>query len=248
MEYRIEHDSMGEMKVPADRLWAAQTQRSHENFEIGVGIETMPAEIINAFGVLKKAAAIANNSLRPEKMTDEKLLEVEKFANEMIKEVGIQVGDMCRVEIIKDGYETVIRNGTQVFPTVVARQGVQMNPTQRGKGSYKRQNENVYNIGENVLFGNYPPKIPESDLKPLPPPSGFVVLDNPVVPEFVIVHDGLPDDTSAQDYWIPFKDYIKNVASSEIYKFTNFLDVAKPLSSSLKSSNLSALPCSLYTL
>ena len=73
MEYRIEHDSMGEMQVPADRLWAAQTQRSHENFEIGVGIETMPAEIIHAFGVLKKAAAITNNKLRPEKMTDEKL-------------------------------------------------------------------------------------------------------------------------------------------------------------------------------
>ena len=121
------------------------------------------------------------------------------------------------IEIIKDGYETVIINGTQVFPTLVARQGVQMNPTQRGKGSYKRQNENVYNIGENVLFGNYPPKIPESDLKPLPPPSGFVVLDNPVVPEFIIVHDGMPEDTSAQNYWIYFKDYIKNVASSEIY-------------------------------
>ena len=52
MEYRIEHDSMGEVKVPADCLWAAQTQRSHENFEIGVGIETMPKEIIHAFGVL----------------------------------------------------------------------------------------------------------------------------------------------------------------------------------------------------
>ena len=73
MEYRIEHDSMGEMKVPADRLWAAQTQRSHENFEIGVGIETMPSEIIHAFGVLKKAAAITNYSLRPEKMTEEKM-------------------------------------------------------------------------------------------------------------------------------------------------------------------------------
>ncbi len=73
MEYRIEHDSMGEVRVPADRLWAAQTERSHENFEIGVGIETMPREIIHAFGVLKKAAAIANNALRPEKMTDEKL-------------------------------------------------------------------------------------------------------------------------------------------------------------------------------
>ena len=64
MEYRIEHDSMGEVKVPADRLWAAQTQRSHENFEIGVGIETMPREIVHAFGILKKAAAIANNALR----------------------------------------------------------------------------------------------------------------------------------------------------------------------------------------
>ena len=73
MEYRIEHDSMGEVKVPADKLWAAQTQRSHENFEIGVGIETMPNEIIHAFGVLKKAAAITNNELRPEKMTAEKL-------------------------------------------------------------------------------------------------------------------------------------------------------------------------------
>ena len=73
MEYRIEHDSMGEMKVPADRLWGAQTQRSLENFEIGAGIETMPAEIIHAFGILKKAAAVANRKLRPEKMTDEKL-------------------------------------------------------------------------------------------------------------------------------------------------------------------------------
>ncbi|MBQ2863143.1 MAG: class II fumarate hydratase [Clostridia bacterium] len=73
MEYRIEHDSMGEVRVPADRLWGAQTQRSRENFEIGVGIERMPVEIIHAFGVLKKAAAITNSRLRPEKMTREKL-------------------------------------------------------------------------------------------------------------------------------------------------------------------------------
>ncbi len=73
MEYRIEHDSMGEVKVPADKLWAAQTQRSHENFEIGVNIETMPREITHAFGILKKAAAMANAELRPEKMTQEKM-------------------------------------------------------------------------------------------------------------------------------------------------------------------------------
>lgn len=84
MEYRIEHDSMGEMKVPADRLWGAQTERSHENFEIGVGIETMPAEIIHAFGILKKAAAMANHELKPEKMTDEKLAAISAACNEVI--------------------------------------------------------------------------------------------------------------------------------------------------------------------
>ncbi|MBO5400308.1 MAG: class II fumarate hydratase, partial [Spirochaetaceae bacterium] len=73
MEYRVEHDSMGEVKVPANKYWAAQTERSHENFNIGVGIETMPREITKAFGVLKKAAAMANNALKPEKMTSEKL-------------------------------------------------------------------------------------------------------------------------------------------------------------------------------
>jgi fumarate hydratase class II len=84
MEYRIEHDSMGEVKVPADRLWAAQTQRSHENFEIGVNIETMPMEIVHAFGILKKAAAITNASLRPEKMTEEKLNAITAACDEVI--------------------------------------------------------------------------------------------------------------------------------------------------------------------
>ena len=84
MEYRIEHDSMGEVKVPADRCWAAQTERSHQNFPIGVGIETMPREITKAFGVLKKAAAIANNALKPEKMTDEKLAAISAACDEVI--------------------------------------------------------------------------------------------------------------------------------------------------------------------
>ena len=84
MEYRIEHDSMGEMKVPADRLWAAQTQRSHENFKIGVDIETMPREITHAFGILKKAAALANAELKPEKMTSEKLAAISAACDEVI--------------------------------------------------------------------------------------------------------------------------------------------------------------------
>ncbi|MGL5754297.1 MAG: spore cortex-lytic germination protein SleC [Paraclostridium sp.] len=121
------------------------------------------------------------------------------------------------VEVIKDGYETILINGTQVLATVIAQQNIRMNPKQRSKISYSRQNEIIIDIGEHTLWGNYPPKIPESDLKPIPPPTGFVVLDNPVVPEFVVVHDGLPENKSATNYWVYFKDYIKNVASSEIY-------------------------------
>lgn len=87
MEYRIEHDSMGEVKVPADKYWAAQTERSHENFKIGVGIETMPREITKAFGILKKAAAMANHELKPEKMTAEKFDAVCKACDEVISGV-----------------------------------------------------------------------------------------------------------------------------------------------------------------
>ncbi len=84
MEYRIEHDSMGEVKVPSDKLWGAQTERSHENFDIGVGIETMPKEIIHAFGYLKKAAALANHDLNPKKMTKEKLDAISQACDEIV--------------------------------------------------------------------------------------------------------------------------------------------------------------------
>ena len=84
MDYRIEHDSMGEVRVPADKYWGAQTERSHENFPIGIGLETMPREITHAFGILKKAAARANHQLKPEKMTDEKLAAIEGACDEVI--------------------------------------------------------------------------------------------------------------------------------------------------------------------
>ena len=84
MEYRVEHDSMGEVRVPADKLWGAQTERSHENFKIGVGIETMPREITHAFGILKKACAMANHALKPERMTDAKLAAISAACDEVI--------------------------------------------------------------------------------------------------------------------------------------------------------------------
>ena len=81
--YRIEHDSMGDVKVPADKYWGAQTERSRQNFKIGG--EIMPREIIRAFGILKKAAAMANRRLSPDKMTEEKLSAISASCDEIIE-------------------------------------------------------------------------------------------------------------------------------------------------------------------
>ncbi|MBR1409110.1 MAG: class II fumarate hydratase [Clostridia bacterium] len=83
MSFRIEHDSMGEIAVPAEKYWGAQTQRSRENFPIGMGHEPMPEEIIRAFGLLKKGAALANRALVPERMTQEKCAVLCRAAQEV---------------------------------------------------------------------------------------------------------------------------------------------------------------------
>ncbi|MBQ6159357.1 MAG: class II fumarate hydratase [Oscillospiraceae bacterium] len=85
MEYRTEHDSMGEMQVPAWALWGAQTERSRRNFPIGVGLETMPVEIIRAFAQIKKAAALTNRALLPEKMTAEKCAAICEAADAILE-------------------------------------------------------------------------------------------------------------------------------------------------------------------
>ena len=85
MTYRTEHDSMGEVRVPADRYWGAQTERSRNNFPIGAGKEPMPEEIVRAFAVLKKAAAAANRELKPEKMTAEKYAAIRAAVAEILE-------------------------------------------------------------------------------------------------------------------------------------------------------------------
>ncbi|GIM33560.1 peptidoglycan-binding protein [Paraclostridium bifermentans] len=110
--------------------------------------------------------------------------------------------------ISKDGYQSVIIQGVQILPLVEAIQNISLSKT----SALTKTGPQVYKIGDNVLYGNYQPKILEDDLKPVP-----YVLSNVVVPEYIIVHDGMPSDKNAPNYWIPFRDYIKNVASSEIY-------------------------------
>jgi hypothetical protein len=113
-----------------------------------------------------------------------------------------------------DGYKTLVIKGCQVFPVETAYQRCNLVKIESSRGV---RQEEVITIPPNKLNGNYPPKIPEEEDKPLPPPSSGVVLSQPVVPEYIIVHQGGPNDPSAPNYKVPFKDYIKNVASSEIY-------------------------------
>ncbi|MBQ8141083.1 MAG: class II fumarate hydratase [Clostridia bacterium] len=83
MKYRVEYDSMGEVRVPEGKYWGAQTERSRNNFPIGINEETMPKEIIHAFGILKRAAAEANFELIPERMTKEKLDAISRVCGEI---------------------------------------------------------------------------------------------------------------------------------------------------------------------
>ncbi|MDR1209865.1 MAG: peptidoglycan-binding protein [Clostridiales bacterium] len=116
------------------------------------------------------------------------------------------------VTISLDGYERYVVRGVQVFPDSEAWQEITLRALEDGEPE-----EEDISIPEPVLYGDYPPKVPEDDAKELPEETGFVVLPEPVIPEYIVVHEGVPTNASAQNRWIPFKDYIKNVASCEIY-------------------------------
>ncbi|TCT14275.1 hypothetical protein EDC18_10671 [Natranaerovirga pectinivora] len=113
------------------------------------------------------------------------------------------------------GYEPVVVNGIQLLPERKALQDIEVIPVGNGVNAQQLNGESIV-IGPHTLFFEYPPKIPEDEVKDIAE-TGEIVLREPVIPEFIIVHDGPPADASARNYWVRFKDYIKNVASSEIY-------------------------------
>mgnify|MGYP002802696311 FL=1 len=115
------------------------------------------------------------------------------------------------VRVEAAGYRTITMEGVEVMPGEVSIQKVAMVPV-----SETLPSESVIVIPENTLSGDFPPKIPESEVKPMDE-SGEIVLSRVVIPEYIIVHDGAPSDSTARDYYVLYPDYIKNVASSEIY-------------------------------
>lgn len=119
------------------------------------------------------------------------------------------------LEITAPGYETLFITGTQLLAGQKAIQNARMVPLPSSTPGIATPTQDII-IPAHTLNYDYPPKIPEAEVKPLPD-TGEIVLSQVVIPEYIIVHDGLPDDDTAQNYYVTYKDYIKNVASSEIY-------------------------------
>lgn len=115
------------------------------------------------------------------------------------------------LRITAPGFKPLSIDGTEILPDVTAIQPVRLEPEEDVAPA-----EHPIVIPEHTLYGNYPPKIAEPEIQPVGE-SGEIVLSRVVVPQTVIVHDGVPTDASAPDYYVPYRDYIKNVASSEIY-------------------------------
>lgn len=114
-------------------------------------------------------------------------------------------------QIEAPGFEPVTIAGAEILPTAKAIQNVSMKPLDTPEAR-----EEIFVIPAHTLYGVYPPKIPEEEIKPMNE-TGEIVLSRVVVPEYIVVHDGSPRDTTATNYYVKYKDYIKNVASSEIY-------------------------------
>jgi hypothetical protein len=117
------------------------------------------------------------------------------------------------VSVLLDGYEQVHIEGVQILPDTISYQDVILNPLT----GHKKEWPTTITIDKHTLWGNFPPQIPQAEVKPLPDAGGHVILPEPVVPEFIIVHMGMPQNTAAAQHWVPFKDYIKNVACNEIF-------------------------------
>lgn len=115
------------------------------------------------------------------------------------------------VKIYADDYDATIISGVQILSGEFGIQNIEMSPSATSEQSY-----DPTVIAGHTLWEFYPPKIAEAEIKPMDE-SGEIVLSRVVIPEYIVVHDGTPTDTTASNYYVPYKDYIKNVASSEIY-------------------------------
>lgn len=115
------------------------------------------------------------------------------------------------IMVTAEGFEPIYVSGSEILADELSLQPIRMNPL-----AVTEEDEKIVTIPAHTLWGEYPPKIPEDEIKPMAE-TGEIVLSRVVIPEYVIVHDGVPSDSTAPNYWVRYRDYIKNVASCEIY-------------------------------
>ena len=131
-------------------------------------------------------------------------------------ELSLEPGDVqpyseYNLRVEAEGFDPLVVSGTEILADSTAIQPVSMTPV----GDVPPPEDPIF-IPDHTLYGEFPPKIAEDEIKPTSE-SGEIVLSRVVVPQTIVVHDGVPTDRTAKDYYVPYRDYIKNVASSEIY-------------------------------
>ena len=123
------------------------------------------------------------------------------------------------IQVTAEGFEPVLVSGSEILAGEFSLQPIRMNPL-----NVTEEEEKVVVIPAHTLFGEYPPKIPEEEIKPMNE-TGEIVLSRVVIPEYVIVHDGVPEDPTARNYWVRYKDYIKNDVYPDMSKEYCNLDI-----------------------
>lgn len=210
------------------RYPASMSRQSLGQFQIDVREEAAFKPIENATVAIKKSGTDAQTieSLTTDDSGQTITIELETPAKELSLDVENEEKPYAEytIEVTKEGYEPTVVEGSQLLADTKAVQAAQLKSVEtataqslmRRRRRYRQ--ENVVFIEPHTLYQEYPPKIPEDDVKELPgEKEGFITLTEVVVPEYVVVHDGDPFDAAAPNYFVPFQNYIINVASSEIY-------------------------------
>jgi len=191
---QMDVQSMGQLEVDVNALSGGEPL---ENAVIDISTVNEPENIIEEITTDSSGQSMAVELPTPPRSYSQEPSATQPYAEYV-------------VTVKKPGYEDVVITGVELLEGETAIQPVRMLPIERNETG------EAIDIGPHTLFGDYPPKIAESEIKPLEE-SGEIVLSRVVIPEYIVVHDGPPNDNSAQNYYIRYRDYIKNVASSEIY-------------------------------
>lgn len=204
---------MDATQIPAPSQMGASTPgngRLQINVTANIGLIPIPGATINISPTGDADSTMETLTTDSSGQTDTVTLETPPLQYSLTPDSPMPYAEYT-VNITAPGYESVTVSGVEVLPDVTAILPVEMVPLETAT-----EPSETISIPDHTLYGDYPPKIPEDEIKPIDE-TGEIVLSRVVIPEYIIVHDGLPNDSSAPNYYVRYRDYIKNVVSSEIY-------------------------------